>query len=135
MQETEETWVRSLVLDDPLEKGMATHSSLLAGESHGQRSLVGDIPWDHKESDMTEQLNNNQWIQPLGVASPPDTHFSLLGPMSQSLARNLGPPLTLLAPFLSTDFQQPILSTHCLHISLLPSLLLSHVSPIAAVQV
>ena len=26
----------------------------LPGESHGQRSLKGYIPWDHKESDMTE---------------------------------------------------------------------------------
>ena len=25
----------------------------LPGESHGQRSLVGYSPWDHKESDMT----------------------------------------------------------------------------------
>ena len=32
-----ETWVRSLGWEDPLEKGMATHSSILAGESHGQR--------------------------------------------------------------------------------------------------
>ena len=31
----------------------------LPGESHGQRSLVGYSPWGHKESDMTEQLNNN----------------------------------------------------------------------------
>ena len=31
----------------------------LPGESYGQRSLVGFSPWDHKESDMTEQLNNN----------------------------------------------------------------------------
>ena len=28
----------------------------LPGESYGQRSLVGYNPWDHKESDMTEQL-------------------------------------------------------------------------------
>ena len=28
----------------------------LPGESHGQRSLVGYIPWGHKELDMTEQL-------------------------------------------------------------------------------
>ena len=28
----------------------------LPGELHGQRSLVGNNPWDHKESDMTEQL-------------------------------------------------------------------------------
>jgi len=27
--------------EDPLEKGMATHSSILAGKSHGERSLVG----------------------------------------------------------------------------------------------
>ena len=35
MQETEETWVRSLGREDPLEKEMATHSSILAWE----------IPW------------------------------------------------------------------------------------------
>ena len=31
----------------------------LPGKSHGQRSLVGYSPWGCKESDMTEQLNNN----------------------------------------------------------------------------
>ena len=30
MQETQETWVRSLGQEDPLEKEMATHSSILA---------------------------------------------------------------------------------------------------------
>ena len=30
MQETQETWVRSLGREDPLEEGMATHSSILA---------------------------------------------------------------------------------------------------------
>ena len=53
-----ETWVPSLGWKDPLEKGMATHSSILvwripwteeAGglqsiEFHGQRSLVGYSP-------------------------------------------------------------------------------------------
>ena len=33
---------------------MATPSSILAGEFHGQRSLMGYSPWAHKESDMTE---------------------------------------------------------------------------------
>ena len=28
-------------LEDPLEEGVGTHSSILPGESHGQRSLVG----------------------------------------------------------------------------------------------
>ena len=51
----QETWVQSLAQEDPLEKGMATHSSILAWR----------IPWTeepgwatvqegHKESDMTE---------------------------------------------------------------------------------
>jgi hypothetical protein len=30
MQEPQETWVRSLGLENPLEEGMATHSSILA---------------------------------------------------------------------------------------------------------
>ena len=36
------------------EKAMAPHSSTLAGQSHGQRSLVGCRLWDHTESDTTE---------------------------------------------------------------------------------
>ena len=52
-----ETWVRSMGREDPLEKEMATHSSILAWE----------IPWTEepgslrstgrKESDMTKRLN------------------------------------------------------------------------------
>ena len=30
----------------------------LPGESHGQRSLVGNSPWDHKESDTTEAIQH-----------------------------------------------------------------------------
>ena len=37
-----------------LEKEMATHSSVLAGESQGQGSLVGCLPWGHTQSDTTE---------------------------------------------------------------------------------
>ena len=33
---------------------MATHSSILPGESSGQRSLVGYSPWGREESDMTK---------------------------------------------------------------------------------
>ena len=43
-----ETQVRSLGWEDPLEKGKATDSTTLAGEFHGQRSLVGYDPWGHK---------------------------------------------------------------------------------------
>ena len=35
---------------------MATHSSILAWKSHGQRNLVGYSPWGRKESDTTERL-------------------------------------------------------------------------------
>ena len=31
----------------------------LPGKPHGQRSLAGDSPWGLKESDTTEQINNN----------------------------------------------------------------------------
>ena len=41
---------------------MATHSSGLPGESHGQRSLAGYSPQGRKELDMTEQLSTAQLI-------------------------------------------------------------------------
>ena len=51
----QETWVRSLGWDDPLEKGRATHSSILCLKNpHGQRSLEGYSLWGHKDWDMTE---------------------------------------------------------------------------------
>ena len=46
--------VRPLGQEDPLEEGMATHSSILAWASHEQRGLVGDSPQGHTESDTTE---------------------------------------------------------------------------------
>ena len=68
MEETEETRVRSLGGEDPMEEGMATHSSILAWR----------IPWTEepgrlwgcKESDTTEVLsphthtnNFNQYME------------------------------------------------------------------------
>ena len=41
-------------LKEPLEKGMATHSSILAWRILRQRSLVGYSPKGHKETDTTE---------------------------------------------------------------------------------
>ena len=37
---------------------------LLPGESHGGRSLVGYSPWGRKESDMTERLQTDLYLQP-----------------------------------------------------------------------
>ena len=53
-----QTWVQSLGQEDPLEEGMATHSSILAwrilwtGEPGGPQSM-----WPH-ELNMTERLQN-----------------------------------------------------------------------------
>ena len=53
----QETRVQFLGQEDlPLEKERAIHSSILAGKSHGKRSLAGYSPWGHEELDMTEQL-------------------------------------------------------------------------------
>ena len=52
----QETQVRFLGREDPLEKEMATHSSILAGESPGWRSPVDYSPWGRRESDTSEQL-------------------------------------------------------------------------------
>ena len=50
----QEIRVQSLHWEDPLEKEVATHSSILAWRIHGQRSLMGCSSWGHKESDTTE---------------------------------------------------------------------------------
>ena len=52
-----ETRGRSLGQEDPLEKGISTHPSVLAEEFHGQRSLAGYSPQGHTESDTIEQLS------------------------------------------------------------------------------
>ena len=46
--------VRSLGFEDPLKKERATHSGILAGKFHGQRSLGSYSPCGCKESDTTE---------------------------------------------------------------------------------
>ena len=48
-----ETWVRSLGWADPLEKGPATHSSILTYRI----PWTVYTPWGHKELDITEQLS------------------------------------------------------------------------------
>ena len=50
----QETQFRSLGQEEPQEKGMSTHPSVLPGKSHGQRSLAGYSPWARKESDTIE---------------------------------------------------------------------------------
>ena len=76
----QETWVWSLGWEDPLEKGMASHSSILACRIPWTESLVSYSPWGCKESDTTEQLTH--------------THTSLRKPGSRRIFKtNLAPPL------------------------------------------
>ena len=49
----QESQVRSLGWEDPLEKEMATLSSILAWEMTWTEELAGCSSWGHKESDMT----------------------------------------------------------------------------------
>ena len=46
VQETQETRVRSLGHEDPLEEGMTTHPGFLPGKPHRQRTLEGYNPWE-----------------------------------------------------------------------------------------
>ena len=52
----QETWVRSLSWEDPLEEGMGTHSSILAWRIPMDRGAWGG-GGGHKESDTTEQVS------------------------------------------------------------------------------
>ena len=52
----QETWVRSLGQEDPLEKEMASHSSILAWRIPWMEELGGLQSTGRKESDMTERL-------------------------------------------------------------------------------
>ena len=55
VQPRQETWVQSLGQEDPLEKEMATHSSILACEIPWSEEPGGLYysPRSHKEADMT----------------------------------------------------------------------------------
>ena len=52
------TWVRFLGWEDPLEKEMATHSSVLAWRIPWAGEPGGLLSMGSQESDTTEQLNH-----------------------------------------------------------------------------
>ena len=75
-----ETWVRSLGQEDAVEKGMATHSSILAWrtpwtEEPGRRQSMGSQKWD-----TTWKLNNNSTPIPKQKSVTPQSLE--LGPVS-----------------------------------------------------
>ena len=56
LPEMQKTWVRSLGWEDPLEKRMGTHFSILAWRIPWTEELGRLQSMSCKESDMTEQL-------------------------------------------------------------------------------
>ena len=55
LSKRQEMWVQSLGQEDPLEEGMATHSSILYLENPVDRGASWAMgPQGHKESDTTE---------------------------------------------------------------------------------
>ena len=59
----QDTQVRSLLQEDPLEKEMATHSSILTWRIPWTEDPGG--PWGRKESDTTERLHFYFHFKPL----------------------------------------------------------------------
>ena len=55
----QETWVESLIWEDPLEKETQPTIVRFPGKSHEQRSLAGYNSWSHKELDTTEQVSRH----------------------------------------------------------------------------
>ena len=89
--------------------GNPLHSSIFAGKSHGQRSLVGYSPWGHKKSDMTEWLKkfligNNSYFY----------HNLLLGKMNPSCTTPVGEHSWKFAPgFFQISSQVPFSFAIC----------------------
>ena len=72
LRATQETWTQSLGWEDPLEKGTATHFSILARRIPWMHS-----PWGYKELDMTERLSPNSphhFTKVLGSCQSPCYH-------------------------------------------------------------
>ena len=65
----QETLVQSLDWEDPLEKEMVIHSSILALEVPWAEGLAGYDPWGHKESDMAERLTHTPELKSVFVCA------------------------------------------------------------------
>ena len=74
----QETWVLSLGWEDPLEKGPATHSSILAWRI----PWAVYSPWGRKQSDTTERLSLSLWtvgfMSNASVLKQPSSFCSIL---------------------------------------------------------
>ena len=62
--------VRPLGWEDPLEESMATHSSILAWEIRGQRSLAGYSPQGRSQTGLRRRGTREQYPQHCSVFRP-----------------------------------------------------------------
>ena len=65
MQELQETQVRSLGREDPLEEEMDPTPVILPGESHGPRSLAGYSPQEAKSWTRLKELSTHIHTVPM----------------------------------------------------------------------
>ena len=119
----QETWVPSPDWENPLEKGMATHSSIQAWRIPArQRSLAGYSPRGHKESDTTERPAHYKMRYPAKPKISPGScrkqrYGGLCLPWFPLLARGphvplippRRPPPTQLGPTQPRTFGRPLL--------------------------
>ena len=63
----------------PTRQELATHSSTLAWESHGQTTLAGCSPWGCKESDTTEATSLSFFSFFLSSFCPATIHLCMNG--------------------------------------------------------
>ena len=91
----QETQVQSLGWEDPLEKRMATHSSILAWE----------IPWTEEPSGLQsmglQRLGHN-----LATKLPPASRSSLLNTLSLKTKKKKTFPLSILMKFFKEKYSQ-----------------------------
>ena len=76
----------------------------LPGKPHGQRSLVGYSPWDHKESDMTEHAHRSHSHLDHSVSTLAFSSAQDAIPSKCLLSGSVSPFSVLLEPVLWTSF-------------------------------
>ena len=71
---------------------MATHSSILAWESHGQGSLAGYSPWGYQELDTTELLTDTYSVEEVHpIPQAPQPHWPIAGVCLDKVVPSLSP--------------------------------------------
>ena len=114
------TWVRSLVWEDPLEEGMATHSSILAWKIPMDRGAWRATVQGVAELDMTERLSTAQHMEFKAESSTWVLNFSSIAQNVTSKERpslttphKVDPLHSLFYPLICSFFSCPYIPLHC----------------------